>query len=386
MFTIDIPVRVLFGSGKLQELATQPLPEGPALLITSSGSSTITNGSRKSVTDQLNAKGIEVHLFDKVNANPALTIVQEAVDQARELKCATIIGLGGGSVMDAATVTAAIAPQERNDVWDYVKAGTGGGYDLTEPPLYCVEIATSAGTGSEVDKIGVITNEKTHEKIGFRGFFPDLAIVDPLLMLDIPAHLTAYQGFDALFHNIEGYLSKSCNEASAIVELAAVRTISRHLPIAVSDGKDENARSEMAFGSLLGGYSMDLSTNISHHSLEHALSAYHPQLPHGAGLLLLCHSYFGFFIEHHVCDQKFIDLARAMGQPHAKKPEEFLSALKCLMERCNVTDLSMADYGITREEVPVLADNAMTAMAGLFTQDPCTLSREDVIGILERCF
>lgn len=385
-FVFDVPTRLLFGPDKIHALKDESLPGKRALLITSAGRSTIVNGSREAVTDQLQGFGIEVLLFDRIHANPSLAVVQEAVDLARSSGCDMVVGLGGGSVMDTATVVSAVAPQSRSSVWDFVKAGTGGGYDLTEAPLFCIEIATTAGTGSEVDKIGVITNEDTHEKIGLRGFFPDLAIVDPCLMLDISPRLTAYQGFDALFHNIEGYLSRSCNEGSAVVELAAVRSISRYLPAAVADGKDLQARTEVALGSLLGGYSMDLSSNTSHHSLEHAMSAYHPELPHGAGLILLSLSYFGFFIDHHACDQKFIDLARAMGRHHATEPSEFLTALRDLQEQCHVDTLKMSEHGLSAEEIPVLAENAMTAMASLFTRDPLTLSRENVVSILEDVF
>lgn len=149
---------------------------------------------------------------------------------------------------------------------------------LKNNPLPIVAITTTAGTGSEVDQWGVISNEETNEKIGFGGYdslFPVLAIVDPELMTSVPPKFTAYQGFDALFHSTEVYISKFANPFSDMVALTAIENVAKNLAKAVSDGTDLTAREKVAFANTLSGYSMVTGACTSEHSMEHAMSAYH---------------------------------------------------------------------------------------------------------------
>ena len=255
-------------------------------------------------------------------------------------------------------------------------------------PLPIVAITTTAGTGSETDAGGVITNEDTNEKTPVKGpsLFPVLAIIDPELMATVPPKFTAYQGFDALFHNIEGYLANKANLMSEMVALEAISQISAYLPTAVQNGIDMKARERVAFGNYLGGLEMCLSSNMSEHSLEHALSAYHQALPHGAGLIMISLAYFSHMIDIHVCDDRFIILARHMGRPDAAKPEDFLDALKELQEKCGVANLKMSDYGISPDEFHKMAHNAKTAMAGLFMADRMPMSEEDCVAIYQASY
>lgn len=208
----NLPTRVLFGAGKIRELASETMPGKKALLVISCRKSTRINGSLAAVEQALLHAGVDYVVFDKIQSNPLEPTIMEGVLAARDNNCDFVIGLGGGSVLDSATIISAIAPQKEGRVWDYVQGGTGGGKPLMEKPLPYIEITTSAGTGSEVDCWGVVTNPDTHEKIGFQGGYPVLAVVDPELMLTVPPAFTAYQGFDALFHSVEGYVSRFCNE------------------------------------------------------------------------------------------------------------------------------------------------------------------------------
>ena len=226
--------------------------------------------------------------------------------------------------MDA---TKAIAIMSTNDgtLWDYVASGTGKGKPIANKPLPMVDITTTAGTGSEVDCGGVITNTETHEKTGIvdLGIFPVLSIVDPELMASVPPKFTAYQGFDALFHSTECYISKPANLMSNMVASTAIRNIGKYLPRAVADGSDMEAREHVAFANTMSGYSMMTGSCTSEHSLEHALSAYHESLPHGAGLIMISLAYYRAFIKYHCCDDRFIDMARFLGMENADKPEVF---------------------------------------------------------------
>ena len=384
-FTWHVPTKVLFGAGKLGDLHAEKPFGKKALIVISNGKSTKTNGSLDKLLEELKILGVESVIYNKIGANPTEPAVQEGVDFGRANNCDFVIGLGGGSVLDAAKAIASVIPQKGGRVWDFILFGTGGKKPLTEKALPYIAITTSAGTGSEVDAGAVITNLETNEKTAFFGSYPNLAIVDPLYMLTVPKHFTAYQGFDAFFHNAEGYISNACSEMSAMIELTAIEKLAKYLPIAVNDGKNLEARTQVAFANTLGGFSMDVCVCTAEHSLEHALSAYHPELPHGAGLIMISVAYFSHFVEKHACDEKFIKMARAMGK-NATKAEDFIDALKEMQAACGVDNLKMSDYGITPEEFPKMVQNTRDAMGFLLQFDPIPLSDDDMLNIYKKSY
>lgn len=381
----NIPTKVLFGAGMLSELHKEVMPGKKALLVISGGKSVIRNGALEKTEKELHAAGVDYIVFNKIQPNPIEENIMEGVAVLKENGCDFVIGLGGGSVLDSVTVISAMAVND-GTVWDYMQGGHGKGKSFKNKPLPYIEITTSAGTGSEVDRWGVVTNPEYNEKIGFQGDYPYLAVVDPELMLSVPADYTAFQGFDALFHSTEGYISRCCNEMSEVVELSAISNIASYLPRTVKDGSDLEARTKVAFANTMSGYSMEVSSCTSEHSLEHAMSAFHPKLPHGAGLIMISIAYYRFFIEKHICDERFIDMARVMGVPNAKAPEDFITALENLQKACGVDNLRMSDYGITPDEFKVLAENAKSSMGGLFLCDRIELSIDDCISIYEKSY
>ncbi len=378
----NLPTKVLFGEGMLNELHNEEMPGKKAMIVISNGKSMKNNGWIDEVIDELEQAGVKSVVFDKIGPNPTEPDIMDGVIFARENEVDFIVGLGGGSVLDATTIIAAVVPQKDGGrVWDYVNGGTGGGRPLEEKSLPYIEITTTAGTGSEVDRWGVVTNPETHEKIGFQGDFAFLAIVDARLMLTVPPEYTAYQGFDALFHSIEGYISTARTAPAQMVEIAAIGNIAQYLPIAVKDGDNLDAREKVAFANTMSGYSMELGSCTSEHSLEHALSGNHPDLPHGAGLIMISLAYFKHFIDKHVCDEKFMEMAIALGAKQIKGPYDFLQALERLMRECGVADLKMSDYGISPSEFPRLVKEARETMGGLFEFDPEPLTDEEVEAI-----
>lgn len=380
--------RVLFGAGQLSKLHEQTMPGKKAMLVISNGKSTWMSGALDRTTEQLRAAGVEMALFDKVGANPLKSIVEEGADFARSNGCDFVVALGGGSVMDAAKVMAMYAPQP-GDLWDYVPGATGKMQPLVNPVLPWVAITTTAGTGSEVDQWGVVTNPATNEKIGCGGMdslFPVLAVVDPELMATVPAKFTAYQGFDALFHSTEGFISKANSLMSDMVQLAAIENVGKYLARAVRDGSDMEAREHMAFANTMSGYSMVVGACTSEHAMEHAMSAYHGDLPHGAGLIMISKEYYTHFVNKHCCDDRFIRMAKALGKQNASDPMDFVTALVELQEACGVADLKMSDYGIQRDDCITLAQNARATMGGLFGADPVPMTDEECAAIFERAY
>ena len=386
-FNLFTPTKLLFGRGKLNELANQKLPGKKALLLISSGKSVRTTGTLDRVTAQLDKAGVAYTICANIHENPSKEVVMEAAACAKANGCDFVLAVGGGAVLDSAVAVAAMATNP-GDLWDYVCGGTGNGQPLQQPGLPIVTVATTSGTGSEINCWGVISNHDTKEKIGF-GYpelNPVLAIVDPELMVTVPAKYTAYQGFDALFHNTEVMISRFVNVLSEPIALSAIEHIAKYLPRAVKDGNDIEAREAVAYGSTIAGLTMQLTSTTAEHSMEHAMSAYHYDLPHGAGLIMISNEFYRFFVERHACDAQFVKMARAMGMANASKPEDFLTALAELQRACGVDNLKMSDYGISRDECMTLARNARETMGGLYAANPCELSDEDCAAIFERAY
>ena len=386
-FSFYNPTRILFGAGELNNLHKQTMPGKKALLLISNGKSTKVNGSLDRTIEQLEKADIEYAIFDKIMENPYKSAVMEGAAFAKENTCDFILALGGGAVLDASVAIAAMATNP-GDLWDYVFGGTGKAMPLKNPGLPIVTIATTSGTGSEINCWGVISNPDTNEKIGFGApeLTPVLAIVDPELMRTVPAKYTAYQGFDALFHNTEVMISNGVNILSEAIALSAIENITKYLPRAVRDGNDMEARERVAYGSTMAGITMQLTSTTAEHSMEHSMSAYHHNLPHGAGLIMISKAFYEFFIERHACDEQFIKMAKAMGIENADKPEDFITALVKLQEDCGVADLKMSDYGFRKEESMTLARGARSMQGGLFLANPCEMTDEDCAGIFDKSY
>lgn len=387
-FTLFSPTKLLFGAGKLAALGEETLPGRKALLLLSSGKSARMSGALDIVTAQMEKAGVTSVPCAIIHENPTKDLVMEAAAAARENGCDFILAVGGGAVLDSAVAVAAMATNP-GDLWDYVVGGTGKAQPLSCDPLPIVTVTLTAGTGSELNNWGVISRLDTHEKIGFGGdprLIPKIAVVDPELMRTVPPKYTAYQGFDALFHHTEVMMSNGVNLLSEALALSAIENIARYLPRAVADGNDLEARTRVAYGSTLAGITMQLTSTTAQHSMEHAMSAYHPNLPHGAGLIMISLAFAAYFIEHHACDGQFIKMARVMGLPEADKPKDFLTALANLQKACGVDDLKMSDYGIHPDEMMTLAVNARETMGGLFLANPCPLNDEDCAGIFTKAY
>lgn len=385
-FEFSVPTRIIFGEGTLSELEKRPLPGSKALLVISNGSSAKRSGALDKVLTALRSGGRSPCIYNGIGANPTLGEVNAGARLARREGCDFVVALGGGSVMDAAKAIALTAANGDN-YWDFVAAGTGGGRPVSRMPLPIVAITTTAGTGSEADGTAVVTNPDTGEKIGFvhPGMFPVLSIVDSTLTLGVPPALTAYQGFDALFHATECYVSAKANKMSDMFALTSVEYCAKYLDRAVNCGADREARDGMSFANMLSGMVMTLSGCTSKHGMEHAMSALAPNLPHGAGLIMIAPAYYGHLLDIHACDDRFMTLAKAMGA-EGNSPRDFLTALSSLMSDCGVDGLRMSDYGISPEHFEPMAENAMTSMKRVFLNDRVSLFKEDVIAIYARSY
>lgn len=384
-FNYYIPTKILFGQGQLSNLHNQRLPGKKALIVISSGRSVRRYGYLNRLEKELDLAGVSHALFDKAQPNPVESTVMEGARFARKEGCDFVIGLGGGSSIDSAKAIAVMAVND-GDYWDYVSGGTGKGKPLAAKPLPIVAVTTTAGTGTEADPWYVITNGNEKIGSGSSRTFPVLSVVDPELMTTVPPRLTAYQGFDALFHSTEGYINATANEMSDLYALRAIELLGRSLPKAVEQGGDLDARADVALANTLAGMVESTSGCTSEHSVEHAMSAFHPKLEHGAGLIMISLAYYETIAASGSCPKRLVAMARALGKTDAAAPEDFLAALAELQTKCGVSELKMSDYGITREELPEIAKNARKTMGHLFRVDPCVITDEEVVAMLQKSY
>lgn len=287
--------------------------------------------------------------------------------------------------MDAAKAIA-FAAANPGDLWDYSFSMTGGQKERENDPLPIVCITTTAGTGSEVDPWGVITKEETNEKSGFasgESMYPVLSIVDPDLMMTVPPALTAYQGMDAFFHASESVLNTKNHPMGEMFALKAIELLASYLPRAVRDGSDQEARAQVALANSLAGYYM---LCISAHSLEHAISGFYPELPHGAGLIMIAHAYYQHFADLKACEGQMIKMAKAMGVENPVSGQDFVNALDQLLADCNVAELKMSDYGITPESLKQFPAHTRKIGGGDISADPVELTDKDMLDIYQKSY
>ena len=289
-----IPTRIVFGAGRLKELATLSLPGKKALLCVTEDKLMEKLGIQQRVIELLGQNGVSVAVFDKVTPNPTRTGVMAAAALAKESGCDFVIGLGGGSSIDTAKA-ASIMMANPGDLWDYASAGSGGRKPVSGA-FPVVAISTTAGTGTEADPYAVVTNEETNEKLDFTldEIFPAISIIDPELMLTLPHKLTLFQGFDALFHASKCYVNNGNeNRLTELFAVDAIGKVAKHLPIVSEDGSNLESRSNISYAAnILCGFTQSLVCTTSHHIIAQALGGFFPNVPHGASLLLIAAAYY----------------------------------------------------------------------------------------------
>lgn len=234
------------------------------------------SGILEPVIKQLQQAGLAVMVFSDVVADPPESVVEQAVSVAREAGCDGVIGFGGGSAMDTAKLVALLlsGQQRLQDVY-----GVNNAKGVRHP---LIQVPTTAGTGSEVTPIAIVTTGKT-TKMGVVApqLLPDLAVLDATLTVGLPPAVTAATGMDAIVHAIEAYTSKlRKNPYSDMLAREALKLLSGNIETAVNNGSDLTARSNMLFGAMLAGQAFANAPVAAVHALAYPLGGiYH--IPHG---------------------------------------------------------------------------------------------------------
>ena len=381
-FNFDIPAKLRFGCGVMDEIQKASLP-GKRVMIVTGGRTIRENGTVKRLLDMVQNKAEIVLLFDGVNANPSLVSVMKGAAEARANRIDCVIGLGGGSAMDTAKGIAAMAVNG-GSLWDYTASGSGAGKAMANKPLPLIAVPTTAGTGSEGNKTAVITDTDRHEKIGVRTDFVHSAYIDPELTLSIPPRHTAEQGFDAFCHCLEAFLSVKANPFSDVLALAGLKALWKWLPEAAAHGNNIEARYWVCYGSMMGGMVLYLSSANAAHTLEHMLSGMNPAVSHGGGLAMIFDAFHAKEAEH--VPQRYAQAADALGLAcGGSEPEQAAALLKAMHEwksGLGLDSLHLKDYGFVPDQVDEMVRMTHWVGGGPLTRDRYRLTDDDLAEIL----
>ena len=305
-FPYFMPTQVIFGPGKLNVVGEEVTRLGKRAMLVTGKTAAKKFGYLDRTVDLLKKSGVDVVIFDEIEVNPSSKTVNMGGDLARREKCDVVIGLGGGSAMDAAKYIAVIAV-ENIDCWAIVE-----GAEVTKPPLPMIAITTTAGTGSEVSQFAVLSVPELKRKdgTGQSYLYPRLSIVDPELTLSLPAWETAASGVDALGQAIEPYTSKFSNMVSDMFAEQAIKLVANNLRQAVHNGSDLIARTNMHLANVLAGFSLTLvDTTIAHVIAEAAGAVY--ETGHGESVALTLPAVMEYNCVSNL--EKFANVARWLG-------------------------------------------------------------------------
>ncbi|SFD95369.1 Alcohol dehydrogenase, class IV [Marinobacter sp. DSM 26671] len=351
------------------------------LLVTDPG--LIKAGLLDVATTSLNEAGVRYELFDGVVADPPVSVVEAALADALEAGVDGVIGFGGGSSMDVAKLIALlIGGGEKLD--DVYGVGQAKGQRL---PL--IQIPTTAGTGSEVTPISIITVGETEKKgVVAPQLLPDIALLDAELTLGLPAHVTAATGIDAMVHAIESYTSASANNNPVSKALAreALRLLGANIETAVKDGSNVKARSDMLLGAMLAGQAFANSPVAAVHALAYPIGGiFH--VPHGLSNALVLPHVMRFNAE--TCDKAYAILATDVFPDMATAPvdqrvNQFIDRLEALSADLGL-EQTLREVGIGESDLATLASDAMK-QTRLLVNNPREVSETDALAIYKAAF
>lgn len=290
-FDFMLPTKIIFGCGELKRIGREARKIGKKAMLLTGRSAVKKHGYTDRVIGHLRDAGLQVVLFDTIEPNPRTTTIDEAGALAGKHTCDMVIGLGGGSVMDAAKAVALTAVTAK-PIWGYIFQKDGETYPVDRQALPVVEIPTVAATGSEADCGGVFTNWETHQKgvLFHPHLYPALSLVDPELTASCPPQLTGDGGIDIFMHVLDPYITSTaeCPLADRVSEGVMI-TVIENLARAMKNGSDMDARSNLSWAStvaLCGLPSEGRGGAFPLHVMEHSLSGYY-DLSHGRGLACL---------------------------------------------------------------------------------------------------
>jgi alcohol dehydrogenase class IV len=366
--------RILMGPGSADQIGRElkALKGKRALIVTDPG--IIRAGLLDGISPSLKKAGVTVTLFDQVEADPHIEVVDQALARLKEEKCDSVIGLGGGSSLDIAKLVAAMAVNPGH-ISDYF------GVDLlAKPGLPLIAVPTTAGTGSEVTPIAILSDQAEHLKKGVVSphLFPGLALLDPDLTIGVPPAVTAFTGMDAFIHAVEAYTSVNANSLTDHLAFRAIELTFGNILTAYARGEDLEARSNMLEGSLLAGMAFANAGVTAVHAFAYPLGGEFHHIAHGLANSVMLLPVLRFNMLGNL--PKFAEISLALGLSvedltDRQAAEEGLEAIEELMIDLNLP-LRLRDLKVPEEAIPGMAQGVMK-VTRLLANNPRRITLED---------
>lgn len=358
------PTEVITGMGSFTELPQIVARLGERALV-------VRSPSAPEATPVLDMAGVSVVEADPILGEPTLAQVERALALARDEGVDVVIGVGGGSPMDAAKAVAGLFRHEGP-----VRAYHVGGRKVSGGGLPLVTVPTTAGSGAEVTKNAVLTDTERNVKASIRHdeWYPRVALVDPELTYSVPPPVTATSGSDALCQAVEAYVSTGATPVTDALAIEAVRLVARALPTAYRKPDFAQARADMHYGSLLAGLALSNARLGAVHGMAHPLGVRFG-IKHGLVCGLLLPYVMEYNLEH--ARQKYGHIAVAMGVSDAELAVE---RVRDLLDEIDIP-ARLRDVGVERAQFPAIVEESMPS--GSLKHNPRPLDAGDVRAILE---
>lgn len=369
-FQYNLPVNLCFGRGKADKIGEITAKYGKKALVVTGTGSTKKSGLLDRTLASLAGAGVEYAVFDKVTQNPLTTTVYDGAALAEENGCDMIVGVGGGSIMDAAKAVA-FCCVNGGDISDYIfgrKQGQGA--------LPIILMPTTCGTGSEGNQIAVLTNPDTKDKKALytMQIMPSASVVDPDVMTTMPKSVLSSVGFDAFTHALEAYTSKKANPLTDAQALLAIRLITTNLPKLMLDYGDSEAWEAVSLAATLGGMVIGAAGVSAAHGMEHPASGLR-NIVHGRGLAALTPPIVERLAP--ALPEKFAEVSKLLGGRDEKDCAEGIRRFLRSIE----LDVKLGDLGILPGDVEWLTENCMKISSGNLNNAPVVFTREEVAEI-----
>jgi alcohol dehydrogenase class IV len=370
---------IIFGVGSLSQVGESLLRLGARKVFVGSDPGVVQHGWVDQVVHYLKQNHLDYYLWTNTSPNPKDFEVHAGVEEYLSSDCNAVLGIGGGSAIDAAKAIALL--------------GTNGGtihqYEgvdkITRPLPPMVMIPTTAGSGSEVSQFSVIvdTHRKVKMTIVSKSLIPDIAIIDPETLTTKDSRLTANTGMDVLTHAIESYVSLAATPLTEVYSLQAARLVSQYLRPSTASQYNREAKEAMAMASLQAGIAFSNAILGAVHAISHQLGGL-LDTPHGeVNAILLPYVMHYNYIS---CPEKFKNIAEALGERVVELSPHRASKLAVQAVRELARDLdiptSLSNLGLKAEQIPILSQNAVKDVC-MFT-NPRDMSAEDVSEILRQ--
>lgn len=379
-FNYNLPVNLIFGRGRAAETGEVASRFGKkALLVTGSRSARAT-GLTQRITGLLDKAGVECEIFDEVEPNPLVSTVERGAERIRSAGCDIVIGVGGGSAMDAAKAIAFMALNP-GDISDYIY-----GRRIGSRALPIVLIPTTAGTGSEGNGFAVLTHDETRDKKGLKvpEIVPSASIVDSELMQTMPPHVIASTGYDAFVHCIEAAIARRANPISTLLALEGIRLLSASLVrLYMGEGSSEEWDC-VALAATYGGMAIGTAGSGVAHALEHPVSGLRDVI-HGEGLAALLPEVLERTWPHAVLPLSWVSAAMGEHAASAELAAKNLASVVRSMQRELKLNRTLGELGVEVSDIRWLADNALKTMAASIENNPLVFDRKEIIQIYEAC-